>query len=752
MVGTYLPQLSSFATYSDLVPIVLFLLLGACLAGRSTAVLLLLGGAIQFGVDAERVITSRISAEYVGDSIMTEVRVVGFPRRRGESVNFVGEVIDSPWVPARIRVSWYTPPHEIRPGERWRLELRLKRPRATSNPGIFDYEALLFRQQIAATAFVVNSHRNQRLRTGELGHVDRVRLHVVDRVVAAVREPDRAAVLIAISVGARHLVSQEQWQRYAQTGISHLMAISGLHVGMLVAVAYLLTAMGIALAGASKHLHRASTVVAFASAVVYALLSGIAIPAQRATLMIGLAATAIVVARQVRPFRIIAITSAVIAGTFPFSTMSPGFVLSFLAVLVLIWLARQSFGLRAQTVLQRRLSAPGRLLRIQLALLCGLLPVTVLFFDRVALSSPLVNLVAVPVFSIITVPFTMLGLLLDGPASGAGDVLLGLASQSLGVLEGLIDFALRLPIPADTLPALDRRFAVFLVLPITWAVLPAGWPGRNLAWLAAAVVVTVEPARPEPGCAEMTVLDVGQGLAVAVQTRSASLLYDTGPAYFTGGSAAESIILPYLRNRGVESLNQLVVTHDDLDHTGGFATIVRALDVRRIHVGDGAGRGWLTSPCVAGTTWMHDGVRFEFVHPRGDSAWVGNDASCVLLVSVGSNRVLLGGDIEKAAEIELLRAGALQRADVVIVPHHGSRTSSTRQFVAALRPALAVISAGFGNRWGQPHPEVVDRWRASGATVLTTADSGAISFTVCEQGGVRQLARHRDLRRRLWHE
>jgi competence protein ComEC len=751
LAGLYAPQLSSFASHSDLFLLASFAVVVGFIVGRALPVVLFCTGYGLFIFAAGQVIDARIPVEFVGDSIMTEVRVIDFPQRQGPSVSMTGEVQDNSWVPGRIRINWFEPDAEIRLGDVWHLELRLRRPRGTANPGVFDYETWLFRERIAATAYVVDSRRNALIRSGDLGPIDRLRRRAVERTVAVVTEPDRAAVLSAISVGARHLVAREQWDRYARTGTTHLMAISGLHVGMVAAAGYFLAAVisGIFIRG-SNH-HRTSTVVALCFAIAYSVVSGLAIPAQRSALMIGLVALAVLRYRPVRAFTVIATASLLISAASPLATMAPGFKLSFLAVLVLVWMARRLVPVSG-SVLSMPLRASRQLGGMQVMLLFGLMPFTVLIFGRISLAAPLVNMLAVPVFSLTTVPLTLCGLLLDGPLHIAGDHLLRLASVSLGLVEWVVEYAGQLPAASVAPPEITGWSSALLFLPLAWVLCPPGWPGRNVAWIAALAVILHEPSRPAQSCAAVDVLDVGQGLAVSIATRSSTLLFDTGPAFRGGGDAAESVVLPFLAGRGVNRLDEVVISHADLDHAGGISSLVRGLPVGTLRVGEPLDGIAVAQRCVAGESWRVDGIDFEFLYPHAKSDISGNDASCVLQVSAGSHRLLLTGDIERAAEAELLRSGRLQDVDVVIVPHHGSRTSSSPSLVRALHPDLAIISAGFGNRWGLPHVEVVERWQASGAEVLTTAASGAITLRLCEQGGIEALTRQRVQQRRIWHE
>jgi competence protein ComEC len=265
-----------------------------------------------------------------------------------------------------------------------------------------------------------------------------------------------------------------------------------------------------------------------------------------------------------------------------------------------------------------------------------------------------------------------------------------------------------------------------------------------------AAVFLYQPVRPPPGCADIDVLDVGQGLSVIARTHGHALVYDTGPAYRSGGSAAESVVLPFLARAGIRRVDTLIVSHSDADHAGGVVPLVSAIDVDRVLVGEDL--PGLRRHCRAGMHWQADGVAYRILYPGPAPMPEGNDASCVLLLEAGSYRLLLTGDIGKVAERWLLDGHAELRADAIVVPHHGSRTSSTPAFVRAVSPRLAIVSAGFRNRWGLPTADVVARWRSSGARVLNTATSGGIEVRICADGGIVEVIGQRSERRRIWHE
>lgn len=737
LAGMYALQLSSFNFDSDYMSAA-FVAGFALLVARQFRILAwFCAGVALFLIAAQDVIESRISEGLVGDSLVIDIKVESFPSQSGSTVSFLAVPADHEQLPPRIRLSWFKSPVEIRYGDSWRLEVRLRRPRGNRNAGGFDYEGWLFREKIGAVGYVVNSRRNHLLVAEAAGITERVRRRFVTRVHQLVGNNEQASVLVALVVGTRHLISPQQWDRYARTGTSHLVAISGLHIGLSAAAAYLVTLLIAGIVGGNGNHHRMAVICSIIVAVLYAQVSGFAVPARRASLMLVLAGIALL--RKQRPElpRIISAACMALAIADPLSTMAPGFVLSFAAVAVLIWMAQQRQG--------------RQLVIVQVMLFFGLLPLTVFFFGRIVFAALPVNLLAVPLFSFVTVPLSLAGLLLDGPLQLVGDQAIVLAAKSIGVLEALIAFAASASWAAYSVPAVAGLAWLTIVLPILWVVVPPGWPGRYLAWLCVAAILLQEPRRPEAGCVALDVLDVGHGLAVVVRTKRHVMLYDTGPSYRGGGSSAESVVLPFLANVGIGAIDRMVVSHADLDHAGGVAAIVAETPVGRILSGEA-----LTSadsmPCRSGQHWTRDGIEFHVLHPPPGSNFDGNDRSCVVLIEAGQYRVLLSGDIEQPAEHRLVRDGLLPPVDVVLVPHHGSRTSSSKPFVHALSPSVAIVSAAFGNHWGFPKEDIVARWEAVGARVLSTATSGAIGLRMCADSGIVSITQYRVDNRRIWHE
>jgi competence protein ComEC len=702
-------------------------------------------GAALFLFAGTLVIDARLDPLYAGDSMLAEMRVADFPKLTDGNVMLLLETVGDSRIPPRVRASWYQAPVVPMLGEVWQLELRLKRPRGGANPGVFDYETWLFREKVHATGYVVQGKRNRLLRSGTASRVDEFRQRFTSRAIAAADSKTAAGVLVAVGTGARHLVTREQWDRFAASGTSHLMAISGLHVGLAAMLAF---ALGFALAGLLPWRSNAlvfGLLAGVALAAAYAMVSGLGVPARRAVIMLAAAALIVVRRRQLNAAGVIALAAVLVYVSDPVTSLAPGFHLSFGAVVLLVWLARRKDAAGRGPVIA---GAMRRLFVLQVFLLLGLLPLTALLFQRFTPVATPVNLLAVPLFSFVTAPLTLAGLALGDVCEKVALVLLRLAALSIDALEAMIAAAVRLPLAHFHLADFSGAAVLLLCLPLLWVLLPPGWPGRWLAVLSIASIVLWKPPPPPAACFDSWVLDVGQGLAVAIQTREETFLYDTGMAWRKGGSAAEQTITPFLRSRGVRRIDRLIVSHADLDHSGGLAVLAREFDVGHVIVGE-MGVSDDALQCAVGQNWWSGAIRFEVLHPANMQE--GNDASCVLRVSAGPYALLLTGDIEAAAERALLRRRATLGAEVVLVPHHGSLTSSSVPFVDSVHAEVAIVSAAYANRWGFPKQAVVARWQASGAVILDTGTAGAVYLRICAAVGITELRRERQARRRFWH-
>jgi competence protein ComEC len=643
---------------------------------------------------------------------------------------------------ARVRVSWYEPDALPLPGQHWRMTLRLRCRSGMANPGAQDRELDLLRQGIAATAYVVADSPPERL-DGRAGHpvIERLRARVASGIDALLPGSASGAVLQGLSVGVRGNIPDPLWDAFAATGVAHLMAISGLHVtGCAVFILWLLRAAW-RLPGMTRIPLRtgieAVTVLVVTAA--YAWLSGASLPALRTLAMVAIVVSLRVLRRVLPISQILAMAALVLVAMDPLSLSSAGFWLSFAATAALLSLMDCDPNWRA------RIAAFAR---AQIAILALLTPVLATVFGRVSLIAPFVNAAAIPLFSFGLLPAVLLGTALELLVAGAGAGVWRILAAALDpVWPGLLQLAgWEL---ADWAPAQQPMLMTAGAALVTLAALCLPLRGLQLA-AAAMLLAVVAGGRSEPAAGgwNLHVLDVGQGLAAVVETDRHVLVFDTGPGWRGGGAAARVSLLPFLRARGVRRIDLLVVSHADLDHSGGARTLVDAISPDAMMTGPGMTMPFVAGVCRRGDRWRWDDVEFEVVHPASDASGGDNDRSCALRVSGAGGSALLLADPESAAETELQRLNVA--ADVVLLPHHGSRTSSSPGLVAAVSPRIGIASAGFGNRWGMPAPEIVARWRAAGTTVLTTADAGAVSirFRARPEGYAVELERGRH--RRWW--
>lgn len=683
--------------------------------------------------------------------IAVQARIVGVPARdpRGQHVDALIEHAFSSHcpLPARVHLSLYqqqyrqAPPESVaalpvlHAGERWQFSVRLKRPHATRNPHGFDYAAWCLSNDIRAVGNIVSKAPMQRLDAlvwQPHTLIARWREHVGSRISHVLGNTPQSAVLRALVIGDDSQISRADWQLFVDTGINHLVSISGLHITMLAALGYGL--MGWlwrrqphwALRIPSR---QAASMGGAIVAILYSALAGFSIPTQR-TLYMLLTVAAMLNLRRRLPFSwILCVALWLVLLLDPWAVLAPGFWLSFGAVAVL------AFAMGGRLKSPPWWVAAGK---TQWAVTVAFLPLLMAMFNQVSLVSPLANALAIPLISLAVVPVAIAGALLPL------DVLLDCAASVLDACMQALQWLQHLP------------WAVwYQATPPTWAwllallgvgilLMPRGWP---LRWAGLCLCLPVcMPQAPvlQSGQMQVTVLDVGQGLSVLVQTAHHTLLYDAGPAYSADSDAGQRIVLPYLRHLGIHQLDIAMISHDDSDHVGGMASVLTGVPARSIlssltpeavffkqmaDVRHMRGRMPVHQPCLAGMRWQWEGVQFQLLSP--DAALLmtakDNDKSCVLQILSAHGSLLLTGDIEKLAERHLLQTSpAVLAATVVTMPHHGSKTSSSQAFVNAVSPRLAIATAGYLNRFGHPKREILARYQAAGAQVLRSDMDGAV--------------------------
>lgn len=713
--------------------------------GLALAGLFLLGWAILAGAADSR-IGDRLDPELVGKDQDVPLRIIAVSG--SDAVWRIDAVPLEPRLPGRIRLSWYRADAAPAIGQCWSMRVRLRQPRGFANPVRFDYEAWLFTRGTGATGYIKKA---ELLPACPGGTLDGWRQQRAERIRAQLPDDDATAVLLGISLGLRQWLDDGLWERFAVTGTSHLMAISGMHIALAAALAFGLTRVALSAAGLAWNLRASAAAAAFAAALGYAIASGFGIPARRAVVMLAVALLVLVARRRGCPWQALGVAACLIVCLQPLDSLGTGFRLSFMAVFLLAWLPAGQ-GRRLADPARRLAAAVAGLMRLQGLLLVGMLPLTAATFGRVSWLAPPVNLVLVPVFSFVALPGALAGAFVPG---AFGEGCLWLAWKTLSIMLEVMQAAAELPL-ADWRPALGGMNAwaapAFLALA---GIAPRGWPGRPLAWIAALAVCFPQQERPPQGCIDVHALDVGQGLAVVLQTAEHSLLYDAGPAFRSGGDTGTLVVAPFLTEHGIAALDRVIVSHADNDHAGSIGSVLAAVPAGSILAGE-ADELRVKLPhlsieaCTRGRRWHFDGVFFRVLHPGLDTRDGGNDASCVLEVRTGDRRLLLTGDIEAAAERELVAAGALSESEVVFIPHHGSRTSSSTALVRETRASIVISSTGFDNRWNMPLPDIVRRWTDRGAIHYDTARDGAIGLRLCPDV-TRLRYRQRVDGRKFWH-
>lgn len=655
-------------------------------------------------------------------------------------------------LPRRIELTWYDRTVELDPGERWQLTVRLRRRHGNANPGGYDYEAQLFREGIGATGYV-RAGDNRRVSGPSWTYaVLELRGLIAARIAQSLQGSRMLGVIQGLAVGERQQLPAEQWRVFAATGTSHLMAISGLHIVMVAALSAALGASLARLPGMQRRRITASdgrAVGCILGAIAYSALAGFGVPAQRTLLMVGVYCGARLLRRELRPTQGFALSVIGVLLIDPFAPLSVGAWLSFGAVGAILWLLAG----RVPTGTSQGWRQQGReFLKVQWAVTIGLLPLAILVFGNVSLVSPVVNLVAIPFFTWLVVPLVLLGSVLVFTAAPLGDALLAGADRLLEGAWPLLEFCASLDLAVWHSPD-PPLWAKALLCAGACIVIGPGFMATRLVG-----ILLFLPAllwRPEPvptGAFRLTLLDVGQGLAVVVETRSHRLLYDAGPAFQGGSDTGERVVLPYLHARAVRRLDTVVASHGDIDHVGGLKSLMPAMPVGLVLAGPSVRLpGSVVRLCQRRQHWQWDGVDFTVLHPAAGMTLRGdNNTSCVLEVSGRGGKALLLGDIERDAERSLVDAGLLGPTTVVVAAHHGSRTSSTAALVDAVHARHVLFATGYRNRWGFPRPDVVARWRESGAVTLDTASAGAIDVLLGPSGLAPPVAWRRQYVR-YWH-
>ena len=639
-------------------------------------------------------------------------------------------------VPPHIMLSWYQGRGDedsaerliVKPGERWKFTTRLKRPHGNANPKAFDYEVWLLERGIRASGYI-RANPPQLLADMVWSPnylLERLRFKIRERLLSVlpVETYPLTGILVALAIGDQKSVNGDLWTTFNRTSTTHLFSVSGSHITLVAALLAGLVGWvwrRVPVLALRLPAQRAALLAGCMMAFIYVFLAGFGVPAQRTLYMLLVAALAVSSGRILAPSRILCLALLVVLLIDPWAVLAAGFWLSFGAVGALLYvgsaLVGEGRGWRAQ------MRAWGVL---QWTATLASLPVLLLIFQQFSLVSPLANALAIPVITFIVTPLALLGAVLPW-----WPILL-VAHTILGWLMIFLEWCAVWPV--WQIPAPPLWAAVSATIGVAICLLPRGMAGRAMGLVLMVPVVFWPVAHPPEGSAQITVLDVGQGLSAVIQTHAHTLIYDPGPLYSAESDAGQRVVVPYLRTLGVNRVDMLMVTHRDSDHAGGLASVQSALAVDEVRSSMPEIPG---QHCESGQRWFWDGVTFEVLHPSAEAYAANtksNHLSCVLMVEAGGRRMLLTSDIEAPDEAELLmRYPGKLAADVLLVPHHGSRTSSTPAFIEAVGARDVLIPVGYRNRFGHPKVDIVARYEMAGSRIWRTDRDGALSVSLGEE-------------------
>lgn len=630
-------------------------------------------------------------------------------------------------LPKKIRLSWYFPQQILQAGDRWQLLVKLKAPRSTLNPGEFDFARWLFEQKIGALAYVVNSPNNILLKpTWYFDVINKIRQHLALGITQSLTNLPLTGFITALVVGTRGELTVDQWQTLQGTGTNHLIAIAGLHIGFVAGFAFFIASfiwrrLGyLPLFIPTPQVAAASALI---TAIIYSALAGFALPTQRAILMLEVFLLSTLLRRNLPPWHAWFLALLIILLWDPLIVLADSFWLSFGSVALIL------YGSSGRT---QQLSGWRKWLRIQWLIAIGLIPLSLLFFHQVAWTGFIANAIAIPWVGFIVLPLSLLGSLLWLILPKLGSLLLITAEKALELLWPILQYL------ANLKPLLWLQYLpnVINLISITVAVLlilaPRGIPGRWLAVIFVLPLLLWQAPKPDIGTIWFSLLDVGQGLSAVVRTQHHTLVFDTGMKYSDNFDMGSAVVIPYLRQAGIKQIDTLIISHGDLDHSGGANSILNSLPVKQL-LSSVPERfpAAITQACAAGQHWIWDQVTFDVLYPPIGQLNLDNDSSCVLQISTGNNHILLTGDIEARSEYYLLTHAAEKlKTTILIAPHHGSKTSSTTDFVSATQPDYVLFPVGYHNRFHFPSQIVMNRYLDIHAVLFDSATNGMISFII----------------------
>lgn len=713
---------------------------------------LVLSGFIYCVLYADLIIAERIPKSLEGNDLLVTGEVIDLPINRDNSNVFyfrVNSIIDEQYAgqwgrPGKLKLSWYHENVSLLPGQTWQLMIRLKRPHGYQNPGGFDYEGWLFQNRVAANGYVRTGKQNKLLKQGSEFNIQFLRQKLSDRIMNNAINDETAGLIVALGTGSRHRIDAEVSRVLRLTGTAHLLAISGLHVGIVALIFYF---FGRWIWSCFYRLtlfypaQDAGWISALLAGVFYAALAGWSVPTQRALLMLFVFVLAGLCRQTISSGLVLSMAFVLVLLFDPLSFTSPSFILSFAAILIIFYTMHAR---------DRKAGANWQWIRLQCVLSIGLMPLVVFWFQGVSLVSIPSNLIAVPTLGFLIVPVVLLTSLLYLFGFPGAEYIQIMCEKMIELLLFVLRTLADVDIAWWQQGGLDSFDLVMAMIGVLLILLPAGLAGRSLGVVWLLPLLIPDYSRPPEAEVWITLLDVGQGMSAVVQTREHTLLYDAGARFNRQFDMGKAVVLPFLSHQGIRDLDSFIISHGDNDHIGGAGSVLESMPVRSIlsSVPEQI-TGKNAEFCRRGQHWIWNSVHFEIVHPDRNSSLNGNNNSCVLRIHTGSQSILITGDVESLAESDMLQRSDRLKSTIMTIPHHGSMTSSSAAFLDRVSPELALNTAGYRNRYGFPKQAIMARYQERAIPVLNTADLGAITVKLDKTGHT--VVTFRESRPRFWY-
>ncbi len=647
----------------------------------------------------------------------------------------------------QLRISWKNANFPLQQGQNVLLKAKFKPAHGLANLGSFSYQTWLNSKSISGTGYVIN-HKNNQILTAKTT----LRQQLFNSYQKLLPEHELAPLLLALGFGSRAELNSALWQVLQNTGTGHLIAISGLHIGLVATASYFLIMLFVRVVPITflfnshqlqiMNIRYFAIVFSMLLALGYGYLAGFSLPTIRALLMLSLYWITRLLAIRLSVKRWLLITLFLLTLTTPFSLFTASFWLSVYAVtIIFLCLWRFKCVMATGSILWRFFKG---LIVIQLSLTVMLLPISAVFFQQVSMVALFANIIAVPWMSFLCIPLCLLSVLVMPMSESLSEFFIMLSLEAVQAIWHYLNY---LSTQAWVVIELSSLHVQLLVLAGLFSVYFLFFQHKfNFKYVITLLCcsVAIGNALPlkEQGNSnnwKLITFDVGQGLSVLIQRQNQAILYDTGASYASGFNMVEAVVLPYLQHAGIKQLDKVIISHSDNDHAGGLSTLQQSIPINELmyNVSKDNPSKSKSSNCQQGKSFYWQGLTFEVLWPEKVVAKE-NDDSCVLLISDGKHKVLLTGDISIKVEAKLIQQYPRLRADVLVVPHHGSKTSSSADLLTQLSPKVAIVSAGFLNRWRMPVTEVTKRYQNNNVQLVNSAETGQIIMTFSEKGFSKQ--------------